>query len=413
MNSDSFYNFVIAGGGPAGLTAAITAAKNGFKAIVLEKGDIPGPRPRGESVRLYPLLEELLGKEFFKKKCLEMDGSVVYHSPGDFQKFKISSEQPRFFFEWRDFIDKLGAVAEEVGVVIQCNCRVIGPVRNSQGICIGVKYTDKEGKIHEVYGDTVLACDGHKSTLGQRYKIPYDTMNCPMVKCLATNKSFDIKKNPSLQFYIIGNGDLEYAPTFPQSVAYMFPIDDKKMELGLMLRMTHARKMKKTLKIPEEQSIMNVWNLLKKDYPGFSNYFKDSVIEVEEITGLSNARLVKKVIPGPGMVVIGDSAGFIDPNGSSGIYFSMAMADFWVNMLSKKLQELGGGRIVDQPLNELWSKQNIKFYNKAFEASRIYKKIKRSYFKISKFEWYVFKHLRTSDRINKRWELISKLMKIA
>ena len=81
MNSD-FYDFVIAGAGPAGLTAGITAARKGFKAVILEKGNTAGPRPRGEGFRENPFLRDLLGDHFFDNDCFEMAGGLVFHSPG-------------------------------------------------------------------------------------------------------------------------------------------------------------------------------------------------------------------------------------------------------------------------------------------------------------------------------------------
>ena len=45
-----FYNFVIIGAGPAGLTSGIVAARNGFNAIIIEKGERAGPKPRGEGM---------------------------------------------------------------------------------------------------------------------------------------------------------------------------------------------------------------------------------------------------------------------------------------------------------------------------------------------------------------------------
>ena len=61
----AFYNFIVVGGGPAGLAASIAAARQGFSVIVLEKGPMAGPMPRGEGVNRYPLLEDLLGADFF------------------------------------------------------------------------------------------------------------------------------------------------------------------------------------------------------------------------------------------------------------------------------------------------------------------------------------------------------------
>ena len=43
MNSE-YYNFIIVGAGPAGLTAGIVAARSGLSAIILEKGEKAGPK---------------------------------------------------------------------------------------------------------------------------------------------------------------------------------------------------------------------------------------------------------------------------------------------------------------------------------------------------------------------------------
>jgi len=406
------YHFVIAGAGPAGLTAGITAARKGLRVIILEKGKIPGPRPRGEGVRPYSLLDDMLGDDFLKNRCFRMDGGAVYHSPGDRQQTRLISEVPLYFFKWRTFIDRLTETAEKLGVEIRCGSEVIEPVMDVDKICVGLKYRDEGENIREVRGNAILGCDGHKSRVGGYYKVPYSEMNCPMVKCMASHANIDISKTPDLQFYFIGNGDLEYAKGFPQCVAYGFPIGGRDMELGLMLRMTHAHTMKKTVKLPDAKTIMEVWEKLKSGYPGFSSYFSGAKIEHEEITGLSNARMIKDCVPGAGVVLIGDSAGFIDPFGSSGIYLGMAMANFWVNMLSEKMFELTGSKSTLEDNRELWSPGNVAKFKRAFKKTAEYKNIKRSYSLIGKFEWYAFKHLRTSRRINKRWKFLSWLLKI-
>lgn len=52
MKSSDFYNFIIVGAGTAGLTAAIIAARKGYSVVILEKGAIAGPKPRGECMVL-------------------------------------------------------------------------------------------------------------------------------------------------------------------------------------------------------------------------------------------------------------------------------------------------------------------------------------------------------------------------
>jgi flavin-dependent dehydrogenase len=409
-----FYNFIIIGAGPAGLTSGIVAARHGFKAIIIEKGEIAGPKPRGEGMRYYPLIDEILGNQLLQSICHRKNtGGSVYHSPGDLNKVQLKGKAPGFFFEWRNFIDRFVEVACDLGVEILLNSEVVEPIVKDE-ICVGVKYQSKGGEPKEIYGNVILDCSGHAGALGKFYNISYeDEINCPIIKCLVSNGNIDIEENPCLQFYLIGNGDIDYAPEFPQCVAYVFPIGGKNLEVGLMLRMTHAREMK-TVKIPTDKEIMNVWSKLKENYPGFSEFFKGAKIDYEELTAISNSKMVENVVPYLGIVLIGESAGFVDPFGSSGLYFSMAMANFWVKMLSKKLLNLTGGTTeISKHINELWSSENVKEFNEKFETFETYKHIKDSYNLIGAFEYKIFRRLRTAERINKKWDYISSLLKQA
>ncbi|MBU2513698.1 NAD(P)/FAD-dependent oxidoreductase [bacterium] len=410
MNAEQFYDLIVVGAGPAGLTAGIIAAQNGLKTLILEKGTEPGPQPRGESFRSNPFLESLLGIEFFESKCFKSQGHSIYHSPGDQKRFKLYGEKPLYFFEWRDLIDRLLSKADSLDLEIRTNACVESLLFSPSGICSGVVYSDPSNKVMEVKGKAVFACDGHRSVIGKQAHVDYDQLICPMIKCRATIADFDIGKIPDLQFYLIGNGDLSLAPDFPQSVAYMFPVGGKKVELGLMLRMMHGPKMTKTVQMPDNELMLSVWNHLKTDYPGFSSYFDHAEIELEEPTGLSNAKMVDRFIPIPGVVLIGDAAGFIDPFGSSGLYSGMVMASNWVFLIKEMLQSIPSTLAPEAMVEELWSENNVDFLEKRFKSSSIYKKIKASYRLIGIFEWYVFKHLRTAKKINKRWNLISWMM---
>jgi len=409
----NFYDFVIVGAGPAGLTAGITAARKGFKAIILEKGKTAGPRPRGESFRENPFLRNLLGDYFFDNDCFKMAGGLVFHSPGALKQAVKPGKHTLCFFEWHTFIRRLVDQAEEAGVEIRYNANVLNPVLKD-GVCAGVQYKAGNGRIVQVNGNAVMACDGYQSALGSYFDVPYDKLNCPMIKCLADNANIDIAQTPDLQFYFVGNGDLSDYPDFPPCVVYGFPIGSRKMELGLMLRMRHAPSMK-TVSLPDNKTVMKVWNHLKNNYPEFCDYFKGADIKHEELTGMSNAALVSDFVPAKGMVLIGDSAGFIDPFGSSGLYSGMAMADFWVSAIADKLAELAGikSKGPDETVEGLWTDESIAVFKQGFEETSVFKQIKGSYFLIGNFEWYIFRHLRTAARINRWWPVIKMLLKVA
>jgi len=398
-NNSSIFDFVIVGAGPAGLTASIVAAREGFKVVVIEKGDQAGPKPRGEGMGYYSIVDDILGKDFLPSIGFKSDGARVWHSPGDLQITTTFREYPHYFFEWREFIDRFVEKAKEVGVDILLKSEVIEPIEKN-GICVGLKYKDESSNINEIYGKAILDCSGYTGVIGRYYGIPYDEeINCPIIKCLVSEANIEIEKTPGLQFFFIGNGDLNYSPNFPPSVAYVFPLENKRLEVGLMLRMAQVPQMK-TVIVPDNKEILRVWENLKKNYPGFSEFFKAAKIDYEEVTVLPNARMVKNFVPRPGIVLIGDSAGFVNPFGSSGLYYSMEMSQFWVKNIAKQMKEK----------EETWSAENIEDYKTAFENYDVYKEVKGLYNLIGAFEYKIFNRLRTAEKINKKWEYISTLL---
>jgi len=409
-NSEN-YNFVIVGAGPAGLTAGIVASRNGFSVIILEKGDKAGPKPRGEGMAHEKIVDDILGKDYLPSIGFKSNGGRVWHSPGDLQTLTTYKEYNHYFFEWRTFIDRFVEVAQNSGIEILTKSEVIEPIERENS-CNGIKYRDENGKIQEIYGNVILDCSGYSAVLGRYYNIPYDDqINCPIIKCLISEANIDINETPDLNFYFIGNGDLDYSLAFPQCVAYIFPLENKRVEVGLMLRMAQVRNMK-TVTIPSDDEIMRVWEEIKKSYPGFSEFFKGAKIDYEEITAIPNAQMVENYVPIPGVILIGDSAGFVNPFGSSGLVYSMEMANFWVNLLSPKLKELlGESREITETNRELF--EGVEEYKKEFEESEVYKEVKSYYNLIGAFEYKIFNRLRTSEKINKKWEYISNLLKQA
>ncbi len=409
IENSSFYNFVIVGAGPAGLTAGITAARLGFTSIILERGGLAGPKPRGEGMANMPIVDEILGDGYLPSIGFKSNGGRVWHSPNDLQITTTHKGYDHYFFEWREFIDRFTEVASELSIKMSFNSTVIEPIEK-HGMTIGVKYKNIEGRIQEVYGNAVLDCSGFEGVIGKKYGIDYTKMNCPIVKCLISNANFNIKENPDLEFFLIGNGDLGYSREFPPCVAYFFPLENRRAEVGLMVRMAQVPNMK-TVKIPDNEEIIRVWNEIKENYPGFSVFFKNCNIDYEEITYLPNAKIAEKFVPNPGVVILGDSAGFVNPFGSSGLYYSMEMAKFWVGMVTQDLQTLIKLNKSEIGINEnLWTFNKIENYTIKFEEQQVFKEVKHMYNLIGAFEYKIFNRLRTSEKINKKWDYIASLL---
>ncbi len=408
-NISEIYDFIIVGAGPAGLTAGITAKKNGMKVVVVEKGSQPGPKPRGETIHYYPLLDEILGKDFLPSISKHDTPLRLMHSPNNKFTAIVDAKKTSYIFEWRRFIGRLEDIATEINLEIRINTEVLAPIIKNE-ICEGVILKNEKGEEKRIYGRAILACDGFESIIGRYFKIDYSHINNPIVKCLVSNANIDIKCNKDLEIFIVPNKALPKHPRFPPCAAFIFPRSGKELEAGIMLFMTIAPKMQ-GVNIPTSEEIMDVWNEFKETYPIFCDYFKGAKIEYEELTAISSARLVKNYIPFPGVVLIGDSAGFVESTGSSGLYFSMAMAHCFSSLLSNELKNNSSEDLTSN--KTIWAAQKIKYYKKEFEKTEEFKHISKTYKLIHLFHWYVFKRRGTAERINEKWTLLAKLLQKA
>jgi flavin-dependent dehydrogenase len=396
------YDFCIVGAGTAGLTAATIAARLGHKVIVLEKGDKAGPLPRGESMPHYPIVDEILGEGFLQKIATVDPSFRRYHSPGNKKTSLIDVHESYYFFEWRDYIERFEEAALEADAQIRYNSEVRFPVMDGRGVCTGVKYKDSNGEEQILSSKVVLACDGHNSRLGTAMNVDYSKIHCPILKFRGKNANIDIEKTPNPQFWLIPSGGIKFALDFPPVAAYVFPIGGKNVEAGMMLRMGQVPKMK-NISLPSDERIKKVWERMKKEYPGFSEAFKGIEVEYEGLTGMPNASLAENFVLGDGgLILIGDAAGFVDPNGSAGLYYSMKAAEEWVKILDPHLKH-----------GTEWSAEFSQHIEKEFRKTKVCKHISKSYGLIGFSEAFIFRVLGTEKAINRFWWLISFMIKSA
>ncbi|MBD3254995.1 MAG: FAD-dependent oxidoreductase [Candidatus Lokiarchaeota archaeon] len=412
VDNKNFFDFVIVGAGPAGLTAGIIASSKGHSVLILEKGAVPGPKPRGETIHQYDLLDEILGQGYVQSISKHETDERLFHSPKNLYQSMTKSSSESFVFEWRDFINKITDKAKQNQIDIRCECEVISPIE-ADSRCFGVIYKNNNGEKTKVYGNAILACDGYSSSLGTYYGIDYSKINNPTIKCLVKEANIDLDDHSAFELFLLSNGELENFPNFPPCALFMFPRGNREIELGLMIFTSVTLELKE-VPMPDENTIWKVWKHVKENYPDFSNFLKGANIYYEDITVIPSSGFVKNYIPKPGIVLIGDSAGFVESSGSSGLYSSMAMGKIWVNLIEEKLTLLKKDHKDKFNFHEqIWQEKNIKEWKKQFKRTEIYKHILRVYKMFLGFILNIFKTMKTAENINENWEQIIAIIRKA
>ena len=149
------------------------------------------------------------------------------------------------------------------------------------------------------------------------------------------------------------------------------------------------------LQMPDQSEIQRVFQLLVESYPGFSDLMRGTHTESEIVTQLPIGGLFEPPMPIPGLVLVGDSVGFVKSTSGSGILAGSQFAKEIVAWCSART------RAVDF----VWTNREQQGFNRSLMRSKVYRKIKLIYKVITWFQTLMLVKLRTPERINARWGL--------
>ncbi|MHA1112738.1 MAG: FAD-dependent oxidoreductase [Promethearchaeota archaeon] len=389
MDLNSVFDIIVVGGGPAGISAAIFGKRLGKQVIILEKGPVLSPEPRGETLHNDPILDEILGDGVMESLALSKTEYREYFPPLPTRDAMVEliRKTPSIVFEWREWINHFSTQIENLEIPCIFNAEVFDVIKEKNRV-IGIKYRDKNGTTQKINGKTVFICDGHKTIIGRKFHSNYRLMNFPIVKCLMKNGNH---KSKAFKYFLVPAGALEYAPDFPPFIIFLFPRDEQNLETGMMIQTDIAEQL--GLRIPPINEIMGVWVKIKKDYPIFSEMIGRASITHEDITTIPMTGPITKYNPIPGLVFLGDAAGFVEASGGSGLVASIKMAKYWVNAL-----------------NSNGSESTIET---KFRASELHKHIAKVAKRYNGFRKFLYVRLRTATRIRKMWWLLKLILKLA
>ncbi|HOO96718.1 MAG TPA: FAD-dependent oxidoreductase [Caldisericia bacterium] len=168
------FDLIIVGAGPAGISAAIVAAKAGVKTIVLERGEFPGSKSVFGGVVYAHEINKLIPNFWEDKKCpierVITDSRIaLMNDTGALQigyKTGNFSDPPNVLTVHRAKFDRwMAKKAQEEGALIICNTCVEEVLRDNTGKVIGVRTGRPDG---DVFGKVVIFADGVQSPLTVR-----------------------------------------------------------------------------------------------------------------------------------------------------------------------------------------------------------------------------------------------------
>ena len=161
MSKEYKYDLVVVGGGPAGSSAALTAAKNGIKVAILEKEDSIAETVRTSGVTWIQNI-----KEFgIPDDCFNPIKKFTFCSPNN--EVTISDTVPRAaVLDVRKTYRWLATQAEKEGAEIFVKTNITDAIKNEKGDIIGVKGTNPEGEV-VFHAKVVIDASGFSSVVSK------------------------------------------------------------------------------------------------------------------------------------------------------------------------------------------------------------------------------------------------------
>lgn len=158
---------IVAGGGPAGISAAITAAKAGLKVLLIERGKFCGAKNMfGGAIYTKPMKEVFPDFEEnapLERKTVEHKYAILTENEGTVVSYKNQKSRSSSYSVIRSKFDRwMGEEARKAGVIILEETVVVSPIVDNDYV-VGVKT-----ELEDIYAKVVILADGVNSILAKQ-----------------------------------------------------------------------------------------------------------------------------------------------------------------------------------------------------------------------------------------------------
>ncbi len=413
------FDVIVVGGGPAGLSSALVASRNGLSTVVLERGEESGTKNMFGGVLYTNSLKKLI-PEFWKIAPVERpitkrridfltENSLVSI---EYENFKYK-ENYNGFSVYRSKFDKwFSKYVEESGVLIANGVKV-DEIVHENGKVVGVRSGDDI-----LYGKMVIIADGVISLIAQKegMKKKPDPKNFALgmkeiIKLSQgdVEKRFGIKENEGIEILYLG-----YPTKYMRGGGFLYTYRDS-ISLGLIVSLEELRK--------SEYMAIDLIEDFKEDRKISELIDGGTVVEYSaHVIPEGGYRIIPELYR-DNILVVGDAAGFVI---NSGLYLNgmdlavlSGIAAGQTAAMAKRMNDFSSGVTKNyvEILNEsiLRDMETYKNAPKFLEDPRIYdfypKFVNEVMDKIVTSNDNPKQNLLTMVKEKNHWEIIATLLK--
>ena len=333
-STDDPYDLIVVGGGPAGATATLYAARRGLRVLLLDKARFPRDKICGDALsgKSIAILHEL----GLLEKVRQLPGApiraIVFGSPAhDELRAQISRHQHRDLLTGQVLPMDCFVIRREV-----LDAFLFGEARQRATTCLedfavqdllfeegrvcGVRGRQRGGAEREFRGRLVLGCDGFNSIVSRKAGLyDHDPQHWLVaLRCYSQDVA-------DLHDQI----ELHYVDEVKPGYFWVFPLENGGANVGIGMLHEHIKKRKINLRESLQQVISR---------PPFARRFANARPLEEPVGWNLPVASKRRRIHGEGFMLLGDAASLIDPFTGEGIGNALYSARVAVETTAEALQ---------------------------------------------------------------------------